>query len=207
MFELIKSHPWTCAIGGLILLGAIVGVIVGIVTKGGWKDRGFMRTDDGKHPLCWLKSSLPIACLVHPDAPLAWRATYHAAALRLNAAVGTMLFDPVAQEPPLNYSLSGPVPAGFILLCTSEPAGELQVDHGHTSLRWGRSDGRIFSCVVTVPTETPQRAAVMLHELGHVLGLDHDELTSSIMFPTLGSRQDPGELSDEDILRLKKAYT
>lgn len=208
MWEFVKHSPWTFAIGGLILLGAIVGVIIGIVTKGGWKDRGFMRTDDGKYPLIWLKGNLPIIAMAHPDVSLAWRATFTAAASRINQAVGANLFDTVAQDPPPGYRLAGPVPAGFILLCASEPAGELQVDHGRTELKWTRSDGRIFAAVVTVPTKCVQRAAVMLHELGHVLGLEHDDNNlGSIMYHKLSDRTSPGQITEADAARLRRVYS
>lgn len=207
MWEFISGHPWTFVAGGLILIAAIAGVVYGVLTRGGWEDRGFMVTDDGKHPLKWLRTSFPITCIVHPQVPLMWRATYTAAAKRINQAVGAELFDPLAQDAPPGYRLDGPVPPGFLFLCSAEPAGELQPDHGTTRLKWGKADGRIFSAVVTVPTDTIQRAAVMLHELGHVLGLDHDEIWTSIMYPRLSARAAPGELSEEDIKRLKGAYS
>ena len=46
---------------------------------------------------------------------------------------------------------------------------------------------------------------IMLHELGHVLGLDHDESLESIMWHAVQDR--PGTLTDRDIERLNEAYS
>lgn len=45
MLDIIKSNPWTFGIGITILILALIGVIVGIVLKGRWLDRGFMQRD------------------------------------------------------------------------------------------------------------------------------------------------------------------
>lgn len=206
MWEFIKSAPWTWAVGGLIFIGAVVGVIYGIATRGGWEDRGFMKVDG--QPLRWLKENLPITALVHPELPLGWNASYQAAASRINGAVGLTLFDPMPQMPPPGYNINGPVPAGFILIWGREPAGELQVDHGHADLRWRQDDKSIYAATVSVPLEAPQRVALMLHELGHVLGLEHDDDNlGSIMYHRLSERVTPGEVTEADAARLRKAYS
>lgn len=206
MWEFVKAAPWTCAVGALIFLGAVVGMIVAIATRGRWKDRGFMKYGD--KPLLWFKEDLPITAMAHPELSLSWHATYRAAASRMNGVVGLRLFDPVIQETPSGYRLNGPVPAGFILIWPCEPTGELQVDHGRTILKWRKPDGRIYAATVEVPITAPQRAAVMLHELGHVLGLEHDDNNlGSIMYHKLSERVAPGVVTEDDAKRLRKAYS
>jgi len=208
MWDFIKSAPWTFAIVALVFVVALVGVIVAVVLKGRWTDQGFMTTDDGKNKLMWSKGDLPIVALAHPDLPLTWRATYLAAASRMNSAIKAKVFDQVTQDLPPGYNIDGPIPPGFILLWPKEPAGELQVDHGRTTVNWRRDDGRIYSALVEVPRDgVAQRASVMLHELGHVLGLAHDDGNlGSIMYPKLGGRIAPGEVTVADADRLRKVY-
>jgi hypothetical protein len=205
MWEFIKSSPWTWAVAGVVVL-LIVGALIWIsVRGGGWQDRGFMMVE-GK-ALRWITSELPITAMAHPDLSPAWKASYQAAASRINGAVGLALFDPVIQPTPRGYNLYGPFPAGFIVVWPRETTGEFQVDHGQSDLRWRAQDKTIYAATVSVPAVAAERNAVMLHELGHVLGLDHDDDNlGSIMYSKLGGRIVPGEVTVADADRLRKVY-
>ncbi len=73
---------------------------------------------------------------------------------------------------------------------------------GQTDLTWD-ADGQIQSALVTLatfdpkgrPLDTDDIRVVAMHEVGHVLGLDHSKDSTDIMFPTAKVR----DLSDRDI--------
>jgi hypothetical protein len=48
--------------------------------------------------------------------------------------------------------------------------------------------------------------STMLHELGHVLGLDHSNVSGAIMLPQIGSGQQRRELSADDIAGIQALY-
>ena len=49
---------------------------------------------------------------------------------------------------------------------------------------------------------------ILIHEMGHILGLDHSSNTQSVMTPTLERWfvNDPYKLHSEDISRIKALY-
>lgn len=196
MIEFIKAYPWTFAVGGLILLVAIVGVVVGVVTRGRWVDRGFMERDG--HKLKWLVSDLPLVVIQHPALSLFWAKAYIAAVRRISEATGRHFFMLSLFQIDKSYDWGRSPPAGHVTLRLSDD------EDGHTKHKYERDTGRILSAEVSVPEDAKYMVSLMLHELCHALGLDHDESTSSIMYPTLESGRAPGELSEADIKRLRR---
>lgn len=74
--------------------------------------------------------------------------------------------------------------------------------HGHTIRHADERTGELWNCVVTLRPE-PQYS-VLMHELGHCLGLAHDLHPSSIMFANIVDR--PQTVTKADAERLRKAY-
>lgn len=197
MWEFMKSAPWTFAVGGVILLLAIGGVIWGVLTKGRWKDRGWMIRDG--HPLKWLASDLPIGLLIHKD--------IDAVTLRLITELRGQFEKVVGQRQlfmsgvtPDSLDWDQMPPAGFLAVVISED------QNGHTEHRYEKPTGRILAARMSIPDglATPDLSKVIQHELGHVLGLDHDESTASIMHPQLQQRNQ--FLGEADGALLRKQY-
>jgi len=80
---------------------------------------------------------------------------------------------------------------------------------GQTDVTWD-DQGHIQSAVVTLATFDPKGRpmepddirVVAMHEVGHVLGLDHSKDSTDIMFPTAKVR----ELSDRDVRTVRLLY-
>ena len=202
MWEFMKAEPIMFIVGGVILLLAIVGVIVGVVLKGRWEDRGLMERDGKK--LRW--GSVPVFVVFHPELSLQWQATFVGAAQRYKKSVGFDLFTAIQAPPGYNFDQPPPLGAGLIVICPKDSTGDMQSDSASFEPRYNKETGIIFGGTLTVPSPLQIRMPVMLHELGHGLGLAHDEQTSSIMYPNLSERVDPGTLSESDIDLLKKIY-
>jgi len=200
MWAMMKANPWTFAIGGVILLAAIVGVIVGVLTKGRWEDRGLMVKDG--HPLSWAKDGIPLPVWYAADIAKGWLDSWVRGADVLNQAAGRPLFlNPV--EAPDGLDLAKPVTGAVVL----KDDNGVDPDHGSTELRWDKRDGALLSAVVVLPEaheDNAKRDAVALHEAAHALGLDHDEGKDSIMYPSIQDR--PQELSGADKELLRRVY-
>ncbi len=197
MWEFMKSAPWTFAIGGVILLGAIVGVIVGVVTKGGWKDRKWMVRDG--HPLKWSPSDLPIALLIHPEIDTITTRLIFEVRAQLEKVVGQrQLF--MMTTPPVGLDWEVLAPVGHLTIVGSDDGD------GHCEHRYEKASGKILSAKVSLPVgiNTPEMSKVIQHELGHALGLDHDEHPSSIMHPKIQQRTQI--LGERDAALLREQY-
>lgn len=200
MIDLLKAHPWTAALGALILTVAVVGIVWGLATKGRWADRGLMVRDG--HKLRWNLEALPLAVWYSADLPAPWVDAWLRAAAEIGKAVGKrVLFLLPLQSPP---ELDMDKVVGISL----RPDTEQVVDkrHASTVLRWDKLTGQIYTAAITFPEldDADQIYAVTLHEACHALGLDHDEIRDSIMFPSLQDR--PQALTDHDEALLRKVY-
>jgi hypothetical protein len=205
MWEAIKAYPWTFAIGGAILLVAIVSVIIGVIFKGFWKDHGLMVRNGVT--LKWDVKSLPIGIVYHPALDARWLNFWRDAIGKLQMAMGKRLLfvNPVAATEGA-ISETGWPPAGFLFLRQVEDYDAKP----STNHRYHPDSGEVDRARVNLPPPgaIPEllRPAVVLHEAGHVLCLAHDEHPESIMYHNLASARKPGKLSKKDIKLLKKTY-
>jgi hypothetical protein len=204
MWDFIKSAPITFTIAGIIFLLAIVGVVVGVVLKGRWKDLGLIEREGKK--LHWGKGFIPLSIIFHPALSLHWRATFVGASMRFKQAIGKDLFKAINTPDDYRFDLPPTMGSGIVVIQPKEPTGALQTDTASTEHRWDRDTGLIGAATITVPAELQIRMPIMLHELGHVLGLAHDEHPSSIMFPVINRLTTPGQVSKNDVDLLKKLY-
>jgi hypothetical protein len=188
----------TLLAGAAVLLGAIVGVSYAIAVRPG--DLKFMERDG--HELRWDRGDLPVGCAYLPELPERYAAAWGAARATIRGAAGGELLAPCVLwrlgEPPQR------APDGSVLLRLRDEEGTA---HGaETRHRYDTRTGRILSAEVRFDRGLPEDLVdlVALHEAGHVLGLDHDRESSSVMFPIAAGR--PKTLSDRDAKALADAY-
>lgn len=187
----IKSWQFSLVIAVLVAVLAVAGVVYGVLTheEPGWMPEG---------PL-WQESDIPIsvcpatyASLTATDADVA-HALYVVSLL--NNRVGSEIYR-VSSESDCSLTLTYGVPAqrGW-----QDPGGS-------ATLNWG---ARI--CDVEVSNVMGEvRILVVYHELGHCLGLAHDDYDSSIMRPMqryTPQGQIPPGFSDSDVSLLQDHYT
>jgi len=181
-----------------LLIGtATVGTIYGIVVRPG--DVSFMQRDG--HELQWDKVDMPIACYFEADLPALHRQTTLRVIASLNNAVGPKLFGPCFDWQ-IGVPLKTPDGSVWLKIRTErkEHAGAT------TTHRYDKRTGRILSAQVALDSQlnAEDLEKVMLHELGHVLGLDHDREKGSIMYESLTRRS--SQLSSRDLKALKETY-
>lgn len=187
----------TLILGGLVLLGALVGTTYAVVTRPG--DLTFMQREG--HELRWERSDLPVDCFYLPAVTDAYLAAYGRERASLREAAGGELLGPCVPwrlDPPEH------APDGSLLLRLRPEEGTA---HGaETRHRFDKRSGRILSADVALDRGLPADLLdrVVLHELGHVLGLDHDRESSSVMFEVASGR--PKALSGRDVDALVDAY-
>lgn len=150
---------------------------------------------------------LPLAVWVAPDVDPAWWPELRYGVRFINRMVGAQILrDPIVADPSLNF---GKAIRGVIFV-----DGVLDGNPNTTAAfvrRKGVRPATVGASLIRLPPvkggpfEKLTRQ-VILHELGHALGLAHDEdLRGSIMHPTVGGR--PQEFTDADRDRLRARYT
>jgi len=191
--------------GTLVLITAITGVIYGVATQAG--DVGFMVLDG--HVLKW--KTLPVLCSYDDSFPDEHMAHYDKARTEINQRARRVLISMC-----IPWQIDDKMPdhiGGSVTLHVQETNKDATFESpftahagGVTKHKYDKRTGEILSALVLIDPKltNKQTEATWLHELCHVLGLDHDRTRDSIMFPTLQDR--PTKLSDKDVKALVDAY-
>jgi len=159
------------------------------------------------YPISWERADLPIGCFFAPGIDQSVIAAYRVVAVELNHLINRDLVD-LGSRWELG-ELPAKTPRGYFTLESFIPipntVGETIYGHvGHTVLK-----GRILSARVKIRAtlQADHLLTIMRHELGHVLGLAHDDNRHSIMSGTIGTNP-PADVSftAHDIALLQKLY-
>ena len=200
-FEFLSSAPWTAAavFGGILLAAA--GVAYGLATRGRG-DRGFYL--HAGEPVRWRGDDLPLVLYVSDRARELYGAEIEDVALEVSRVVGRAVF--LELPPPPALSFDRPV-----FGCVTVRVDDSVHLGGLTDFRYARALESGFypmeSVSVTLSPSVPPkfRRAVVLHELaGHALGLAHDSLEDSFMYPIVDRR--PRSVTATDAERLRRVY-
>jgi hypothetical protein len=201
MWQFIKSSPWTWAVAGVILILAAIGIIVGVVTKGRWKDRGFMVRDGNR--LCWEVNAFPIGVILHGDLSRSIIEIIKDVTNKFSVVIKNRNLFLITELMVPKFDWASFPPDGYISIVLGPGIGSSK---GITEHHYVRENGRILSAKITIPAiynkDTLDR--IITHEFGHALGLDHDESVMSIMHPLIKNR--PQKLTPHDTKLLRTTY-
>jgi hypothetical protein len=189
MRRLFEAAPITFILvcGGILV--ALVSVIIAIVIKGGWKDRGFMERDG-----CQLHMvNLPWTIYTEPNVP----ETY---IIILEIVVKKLLSNGIGVFGDVIHSAT--LPPNIKVLVSIDDG----IRAGNTKHQYDKRTGEILTAFVSLAPNLSSTLAerIISHEIGHVMGLDHDEHVSSIMYPIVQDR--PQDFTDKDIGLLRRKY-
>lgn len=165
-------------------------------------DQGFLVRDG--HGLHWPRDT-KLDVLIEMPAE-AFEEDVQAAAHELNAVVGREIFRPC-------------VPAGIeMVMAFRGEARRIRLldvllvtcggDKGHAEHVYDSRTGEIRNVLVTLPDQLPDprvRRRVILHELCHALGLDHDGDPTSVMYAKILPERTQA-LTPCDAVRLRRTY-
>lgn len=209
IWDFIRSAKWTFLVGSLIGILGIGGVICGVMTGSG--DEGFI--EPGRF---WERVDLPIACAFDESITSDDQINFDEARNYYNRAIGREVFDacvPWGQDKPAPFVLNR-----FLLLRrgvpprVSDKVDGVVVDtpfKGHveaaTFFKLRAGVGPTIVGAVIYIDSSAKSIHVWRHELGHVLGLAHDEnMRDSLMHSKTDARS--SALTKRDIERLRIAY-
>ena len=197
----------------ILFLSYLVLVLASCAKPKAQKDCGYVQNVYGER-VSW-KQNAPVKMYLHTSVPSAYEVGIRAAAETWNKAHRNNLII-IEQN---RISDSGPARDGrnvIYLLSTWE--GERASEQARTSLFWVgdqiqeadiRVNGQNYQFYVTnsgVSNQAVSIEALLLHELGHVIGLRHNDASPSVMATYLKANQDRIELQESDIASLQCEY-
>lgn len=183
------------------------------------EDCGFVQNVYGER-ISW-KGEIPVTMYLHESVPQEYVGAIESAAKTWQDASGKRLINLV-----LNQRVTGPInpqkDGRNVIYYFSTWEAEKASEQARTSIYWvgdqiKEADMRInaknFSyywnqpgTLSSVTTSAVNIEALVIHELGHVLGLKHKDVGSSVMATYLASNTDRVQVSDTDRSALQCEY-
>lgn len=198
MWNFIKSAPWTCAIGALIFIIAVAGVVWGLVKQ---YDRGFMKRNG--RTLQWSRADIPLKIKFTDRVHMMYISLATLVVAQLNDKLHKPLFDPNVSR----FDDKNDLSKVHVLLDKLDKIGDNT--GGRTDIYDTTTAGQIVVSKIFMPDPGPSWPEDALlthlrHEIGHALGLDHDDKEESVMHDV--SEKRAKDFTDSDLERLRKAY-
>jgi hypothetical protein len=177
------------------------------------KDCGYVQNVYGER-VSW-KQAVPVRMYLHTSVPAAYETSIREAANSWNKARGRELVIIDANR----IGGSGPARDGRnVIYMQSTWEADRASEQARTSLYWVgdqiqeadiRINGQNYTFYVTQTSSTTQAVsiqALLLHELGHVIGLRHNDASPSVMATYLKANQDRTILQAADTSSLQCEY-
>jgi hypothetical protein len=198
-------------------IAAAVVVVMQACSPKAQESCGFVQNVYGER-ISW-KGELPIKLFIHESVPKQYIPSIQEAARSWEDATGKKLFE-VSAEP-----ISGPLnPARDnknVIYFLKAWEDDKNIEQARTSIYWigdqlKEADIRIngsFNYYPTAATADPElkpkelnMQALIIHELGHVLGLKHKDADGSVMATYLSNNTDRTTIADSDKTALQCEY-
>lgn len=189
----ILGLPWyDWFIFAVVFICALISIILGLTR---YYDRGFMKRN-GK-PLMWERDKFPLLVSFTKDVPNEVLIMFRSIAQEVNSFIGKTAFGGVLV--PWETSTGSGV---CILLDVLEEDGP----GGTADIKWNEKTGQILSVHVCIKgdLQDPDLETAIRHEIGHALGLDHDDKSDSVMNSKTEHRAK--KFTDKDMKLLRRAY-
>lgn len=187
------------------------------------EDCGFVQNVYGQR-ISWKNGAAPIQIYVSHSVPTALKPAIHRAAATWELTVGRKVFEVIEENSSQTSTPSRDKKNGIYFL--SQWESDRKSEQGRTSVYWAgdeiqEADIRINSADFTYYDQNPQQLvrtasnnssagynfeALVLHELGHFLGLKHRETGGTVMARELGAYSDRVKLAAVDAESVQCEY-
>jgi Matrixin len=197
----------------VLFLTYIVLILASCAKPKAQKDCGFVQNVYGER-VSW-KQTVPVHMYLHTSVPSTYESSIRAAADSWNKAERRELI--VIES--ARVGGSGPARDGKnVIYMQYSWEADRASEQARTSLYWVgdqiqeadiRINGQNYTFYVTQSSSTTQAVsmqALLLHELGHVIGLRHNDASPSVMATYLKANQERTQLQSADLSSLQCEY-